>query len=191
MVFNRFNHRLMLVRGLGDLHPPRPADGRVGNVAIAADFVACIYDDHPLLLGENTSHLAQHGRLAHTGTAKQEDAVTLGHNILNHVNGAINGTADAQRQANHLPTPVPNTGDTVERAGNTGSVVVVKVANAADDHLNFGMADFGLAQNLFPAHVTRGWRPSQIHYNFDEVIFVTQFLDALTNGLRENRKERS
>ena len=39
VVFHRLDHHAMLLRWGGNLHPPRPPDGRMGNVTVSGDFV--------------------------------------------------------------------------------------------------------------------------------------------------------
>lgn len=41
------DHDPVLLGGGGDLHPAGSADARVRNVAVAADFVRSVDDDHP------------------------------------------------------------------------------------------------------------------------------------------------
>ena len=46
MIFNRFDHHFMLKRWHSDLHAARLADGRMRHIAITADFIRRIHDDH-------------------------------------------------------------------------------------------------------------------------------------------------
>ncbi len=48
VIFDGFDHHLVLQGRLRHLHAPRPADGRVGNVAVAGDLVAGVDDDGAL-----------------------------------------------------------------------------------------------------------------------------------------------
>ena len=64
VVLDRLDHHLMLQRRLSDLHAARAADGRVRHVAVAADLVRGVDDDHALLLGQRARGFAQHRRLA-------------------------------------------------------------------------------------------------------------------------------
>ena len=71
----------------------------------------------------------------------------FGDNVLHDLDRAIDGAADAARQANHLAAPVADAGDAVQRAGDAGAVVVVEIANAIDDLVDLDMADLALVQN--------------------------------------------
>jgi hypothetical protein len=74
VVFHRLNHHLVLQLRASNLHPAGPANGRMRNVAITGDLIACIYYYHPLieLISQHPGDLAQGGGLAHTRTAHQQ-----------------------------------------------------------------------------------------------------------------------
>ena len=58
VVLHSLDHRLVLVGRAGNLHAASAADGRVGDVAVAADLIAGVHDDDPLLLGQHAGHFA-------------------------------------------------------------------------------------------------------------------------------------
>ena len=57
----------MLLGWVWDLHPPGAANCRMGNISIAADFIACINYDHTFMkiICEHSCHLPDDGRLAY------------------------------------------------------------------------------------------------------------------------------
>jgi hypothetical protein len=59
----------------GHLHPPRAADGRVGDVAVAADLVGGVDDHHPLLLGQHPGASRSSVVLPTPGLPRQQDAL--------------------------------------------------------------------------------------------------------------------
>ena len=77
MVFHCLNHHAMLLRRRGNLHPPRPSDGRMGHVAVASDFVGGVNDDDPLLRfhRQHPRSLAEHGGLADARPSQQQNVL--------------------------------------------------------------------------------------------------------------------
>jgi hypothetical protein len=49
VVFHRLDHHLVLQLRPCHLHPAGPANGRMGDVAISGDLIACVYNYHPLI----------------------------------------------------------------------------------------------------------------------------------------------
>jgi hypothetical protein len=108
VVFDRFDHHLVLYRGTGNLHPARAADRRMGDVPVAADLVARINDDHPPRLREYSGHFAKHGGFSNTRPTQKKDALTILYKILDYVNGTVHGPADSTGEAHNFAAPIPD-----------------------------------------------------------------------------------
>ena len=67
VIFNGFDHHFMLKHGLADLHTARLAHGRMRHIAVAADLIGCIHDDHAFIFREDARGFTQEGGLANTG----------------------------------------------------------------------------------------------------------------------------
>ena len=97
VVFHRFDHHGVLLGGRGHLHPARPADARVRDVAVAGDLVRRIDDNHPLLelVGQDAGHFAQQRRLTHAGLTQDKDARPALHEVADDVHRPEDRAADA------------------------------------------------------------------------------------------------
>jgi hypothetical protein len=98
VVLDGLDHDLMLQFRRGHLHAPRAADGRVRDVAVAADFVGGIHDDNACLLAQDPGGLAQQGRLANARPAQQQDALARLDDILDDIDHAVHRAADTAGQ---------------------------------------------------------------------------------------------
>ncbi len=101
VVLHRFDHHRVLLRRGAHLHAPRAADPGVRDVAVATDLVAGV-DDHNALaafVAEHPCALAQHGRLADAGRPEQQDRLPVDDDVLDDVDRAGDGAADATGEA--------------------------------------------------------------------------------------------
>ena len=101
VVLDRLDHHRVLLRRGAHLHAPRAADAGVRDVAVAADLVAGVDDDHALaaLVAEHARALAQHRGLADPGRAEQQDRLAVDDDVLDDVDGAGDRAADAAGEA--------------------------------------------------------------------------------------------
>src|SRR3990172_9237635 len=125
VVLHRLYHHLVLEGGRGYLHAPGAADPRVGDVAVAGDLVRGVHDNDAAvhLVRQVAGDLAQHRRFAHARAAQEKHALTVAHQVFDDADGAEHGAADAARNPDDAPLPVPDAGDAVERALYAGAVI--------------------------------------------------------------------
>ena len=136
----------MLQGRLGHLHTARAANGRVGDVAVAADLVGGVDDHHPLAVRQHPRRLAQQGGLAHAWLAQQQDALARLDDVLQDVDHPVDGAADPHRQADDAALAVADAGDAVQGALDAGPVVAGELADALDHEVQVLLADLALAQ---------------------------------------------
>ena len=76
VILHGFDHHLMLKHWLTDLHAACLAHSGMRHIAIAADLIRCINDDHALVLSKDTSGFTQKRSLAHTRATKDQHRLT-------------------------------------------------------------------------------------------------------------------
>ena len=186
VVFHRLDHHLMLqVRAAATCIRRASADGRVRNIAIAADFVGRIHDDHPRLIAQNPGSFAQQRRLADAGPAQQQDALARLDDILDDINHAVDRAPDATGQPDDPPLPVANARNPVQRPLDPGPVVIGKLANAFDDVVDVLVADLAVAQNQLIVGEAGLWQPAQVHDDFKQLVRPV----GLAEGMRDVRRK--
>ena len=72
VIFHGFDHHLMLQGGFGDLHTACAANRRVGDIAVSANFIRSVNDNHALAICQDASCFSQHGRLTNSRPSKQQ-----------------------------------------------------------------------------------------------------------------------
>ena len=105
VVLDRFDHHRVLQRWRRHLHAPRAADPGCGmSPSPAISFeVSTMIDALAQLVGEHARDLAQHGRLADTGAAEQQDAAAGLDEVANDLDRPVDRAADAQVRPTTLP----------------------------------------------------------------------------------------
>eukprot|EP00982_Pelagococcus_subviridis_P005935 29905-Pelagococcus_subviridis.AAC.4 len=123
---------LVLRRRLGDLHPARAADRGVRDVAVAADLVARVDDDHALaeLVAQHARHLSDHRRLPHPGPPEKQTRFARAEQVLYHVDVAVHRASDPAGQPDDLPGAVAYARYPVQRPLDPGAVVAAEIADA-------------------------------------------------------------
>ena len=106
---------------------------------------------------EHACHLAQLRRLAHAGTAQQQQIAPGADEVLQHVDGAEDGAAHAQGEAHHAALAVADGGDAVERALDASTVVLARGPHLGHHVLQVGRGDGLLAQALGAADEPVTW----------------------------------
>ena len=174
MIFHRFDHHPVLFGGRRHLHPPGVADGGMGDVAIAGDFVGGVHDDDPLagLVGQHPRHFPQHGGFAHAGAPQQQDIFAAVRQVLNHLDGAENGAPDPAGDAHHAAAAVADGRDAVQGAFHPRPVVAAEVADAVHDVLQIGAAHRRIVQQHIAVGKAGLRRPAQIQDNLQQVVQV-------------------
>ena len=172
VVLDRLDHHRVLERRRAHLHPPRAADARMRDVAVAGDLVGGV-DDHDALVqvvGQDARRLAQHGRLADARPAHDQHRLARLDEVLDDLDRAEDGAADAAGQADDLAVAVADGGDAVERPLDAGAVVVAERADVVDDVLDVLFGDLALEQlGLAAAAEARLRRAAEVHHDLDHV----------------------
>jgi hypothetical protein len=130
MVFDRLDHDFMLKGGQGNLHAARSAYCRMGNIAITADFVRSINDDHAFIISQNTGSFSQNGCFSNTRTTQDQQVLSAFDEILEDIRSTVDCSAHATGKTNNVTSTIPYTGDSMKGTLDTGSIVGIEIANA-------------------------------------------------------------
>ena len=170
VVFDRLDHHAMLGGRGRHLHTPRPPDRRVGDVAIAGDFVGGVDDHHPLaqIVGQHPRGLPQHGRLADARSPEDQHALPRLDEVGDDRDRAVHGATDSTGEADDLPRSVANGGDTVERPFDAGAIVVAEVADALGRMGKIVTRDVGDGEHHLLVLEARHRLPPEIHDDLDQ-----------------------
>ena len=182
VILHCLDHRFVLMCRSWNLHSASPTHGRVGNVSIPADLIARIHNDHALLLGQDASDFTQHSRLANARPSKDQDAVTLGDDVLDDGDCSIYSATDAAGQTNHLFSAVADARNSMQRSRDAGPVVVVERTDARHHLCDFLVRYFGFAQNAFAVHIAGSGSAAEIHDDFKEPVLVPFGFNAFPNA---------
>ena len=177
VVLDRLDHHRVLLVGRAHLHAPRAADARVRDVAVAGDLVGRVDDDDALveLVGQHARGLAQHRRLADARPAHDQDALARLDQVLDDLDRAEHGAADAAGQADDLAAAIADGADAVQRALDAGAVVVAERADVVDDVLDVLLGHLALEQHLLAAAAeARLGRAAEVHDDLDQVALGRQ-----------------
>jgi len=191
MVLDRFDHHLVLERCGWNLHPSGGADARVRNVAIAGDFIAGV-DDHNTLsdfIGEDAGHFAEFGGLTDAWTTQQQDRLPGANDIVDDVDGAFEGAADAAGETDHLVVAVSHTRDAMERSLDSGSVVTAKIANLPNHELDVVLGDDDVFHPLGAVTVAGFGGSAVVQDDFNQACVTVLALDALADNRGQNVEE--
>ncbi len=189
MVLDRFNHHLVLVGRHLDLHPARLAHRRVRHIAIPADFVRGIDDNHPFGFGQDPGGFAQQGGFAHARTAQDQDAFPAFDDVLDDVNRPVDGAAHAQGQPHDLPAPVANGRDAMQGPFDARAVIGVKIADPFHDMIQFFAGDLFLAQDGLFFNIARRGNPPQIQDDLEQFIVIIGLVNSLDNRFWNDTQE--
>ena len=121
---------------------------------------------------QHARDLPEHGGLADSGLAQQQDALARHDEVFNDADGAVHGASDPQGQADGDSRAVANGGDSVKSALDTGTVVLAELADALDGVLDvFGRDLSGVERDaLIPEARLR--HSSEVKDYFEEVVEV-------------------
>ena len=131
VVLDRFDHHRVLEHRCSHLHAARAPDAGVRDVAVTADLIRRVDDDHALakLVGQQARALAQHRGLADARPAEKQDALAADHDVADDLAGACDRPAHAHGEAGDPPRSVADGRHTVQGALDAGSVVVAELAD--------------------------------------------------------------
>ena len=88
----------------------RPTNGRVWNITVTTDLIRRVNNDDALskIVGQYASDFTKHRRLANARAAKQKNAFTRLHDVLDDTDRAVNRATDSQSKTNDQSGPVAN-----------------------------------------------------------------------------------
>jgi len=170
VVLDGLDHDRVLIRGGRNLHAAGAADGGMGDIAVAADFVRGVDDDDALVgvIGEDAGDFAQHGGLANAGAAEQEHTLAAENEVFDDADGAVDGAPNAAGDTDDLAPPVADAGDAVEGALDAGAVIEAEFADVVDDVEEVVLGDFLVGEDDFAAGVASLGQAAEVHDDFEE-----------------------
>ena len=189
VILDRLDHHRVLQRRLGHLHPPRPPDRRMRDVAIPRDLVARIDHHDPLAerVGQHARRLAQQRRLAHPRPPEDEDALARFHQILDDRDRPEDRAPDPAGQPDDHPRPVADGRDAVQRPLDPGAIILAEVPDPLRDVFELGARHILFAEHEFaPIEARLGLAP-QVQHQLDQRagILLAQPFDELRRQHRE------
>ena len=109
VVFDGLDHNGVLEGGGGDLKTSSTTDGGVGDVAIACNFVGCVYDHDAFahVVRQDSGDLAEHCGLANTRPTKEQNALAGPDQVFNYGDGAVYGPTYTAGETYDLALAVP------------------------------------------------------------------------------------
>ncbi len=176
VVLDRFDHHLMLAIRYGHLHAAGATDCGMRHIAVPANFVRGIHDDHALVVRQHARRFPQNGRFADAGRAEQQQILSRFDQVLQNVNRAVDGAPHAARQADDFMAAVTDGGNPMQRAFHPGAVIRVKGADAIDYRIQFTARDFVFREGHFPGRVPSRWDAPQVENHFEQIIRATEFV---------------
>jgi hypothetical protein len=96
VVLDSLDHDLVLEHRLAHLHAARLTYSGMRDIAVAADLVGGIHDDHALRLGQDAGRFAQQGGLAHAGASEDENGLARFDDIFDDIDRTVNSPAHTQ-----------------------------------------------------------------------------------------------
>ena len=188
VVFHRLDHHAMLLRRRSNLHPPGPSDGRVRHVAVAGYLVGGVNNYDPLLGldRQDSGRLAQHGSLADSRPAQQQDILAGEGQVFYHLDGAKDSASDAAGQPDDLPPAVANGRNAMQGTLDASPVVVAELAQPFNDGLQIGGVHFLGAKRGVAADETGFRLPAQIQYDFKQFFQVFTLPKRCGNTFRQH-----
>ncbi len=190
VVFNRLDHHLVLQGGGAHLHAAGASHGGMGHVAIAADLVGGIHDDHALALGEDARGFAQHGGLANAGFAEQEQALAGFDQVLDDIDGAVDGATHAAGEPDDMPAAVADGGDAVQGALQAGAVIGIEFADAGNDVVDLLVGDLFFGEDDLAIHEERHRDAAEIEDDLEEIIGIIGAGDGFSEDRRQDAEQR-
>ena len=192
MVLDGLDHHRMLLYRRRDLHPPGPADTGMGDVAVAPDLVGGVDHHNPLVgvVGQYPGHLPEHRRLAHARAAQQEDAIAGEDQVLDDLDGAVDGATDAERKPDYLVVAIADCRDTVECALYPGAVVSTEAPDALEDVLDVLLGHLSLAQEIATVEKPGFGDSAEVQYDLQEpggVLFPAERLGDVRRQLLDEQ----
>mmetsp|Transcript_4807 Transcript_4807/g.13884 ORF Transcript_4807/g.13884 Transcript_4807/m.13884 type:complete len:309 (+) Transcript_4807:1559-2485(+) len=195
VVLHGLDHHAVLLRGVRHLHPPRPSNRRMRHIAIPADFIARVDDDHTLVqfIAQYPGHLANHRRFAHARSPQEEDRVGRVNNIPDHVNVPRHRPPNPAGETNNRPTAIANRGDTMQRTLDPGTVVTSKVPQRRRRVFQVVVRDHLLPQVLSTVLSTQETRlraTPQVQHHLEQLRALRMASNLPPDILRKHTQQR-
>jgi len=149
VIFYPFDHYLVLQGWRTNLHAPGASHSGMGHIAIAANFIGGIDDDHALALCQQAGCLAQHGGLAYSGASQDKQAFTTLDQIFDDIRSAVYSSSYPAGETYNSPPAVADSGDTVKCPFQTSPVIGIEHADPLDYIIDILSGDFCLSQHYF------------------------------------------
>jgi len=165
VVFHCFNHHGVLHIGCRHLHPSRMSDGRVGDVAVAGNFIRSIDNNDTLMkiICQYPGNFAQHRGFTYAGPAQQQDTFSGFHQVFDDFYRAENSARPTRSVS---PTILPLRLRMAEMRCKVRSMpalfIVAETADAGDDILNVFIGHFSLVEDHFPVQKAGFRRSPQV-----------------------------
>ena len=180
--------------GRRNLHSPGAANGRVRNIAVACDLIAGIDHHDPLVkvVRENARDFAQHRRLADAGASEQQNAFARLDQIANDRDRAVHGAPDAAGETDDIAGSIADRGNAVQRALDTGAIVVAERADPVGDVNEILSRDIDIREQDLLVRVPGFGNPAQIEHDLDQTAAMRlsrRSPDRLRNMRRQHRQK--
>jgi hypothetical protein len=192
MIFDRLNHYGVLKIRPGHLHPAACSDARMRNVSVATDFIRRINNDHALdeLRREHARAFSQERGFSYTGPAQQEQALSRLDDVAKHVDCTEHGPAHTTGQSDHHIASIANSRYPVQRAFDSGSVILGKGPNAVDYIIQIFSSNRGIAEVERTARKAGfGWA-AEVHHDLDEIFQIRLAMQSLSDvGWHDAQKQ--
>src|SRR5690606_14829489 len=174
MVLDGLDHHALLSARVRHLHAPCAADCRVRDVAVAADLVRRVDDDHALaeVVREEARRLSPLRRLADSGTAEEQDASAALDEVLHQVDRAEDRAADPEGQTDDVALAVAYRRDSMQRAFDAGAVVGAELADGRDDVIDVGAGHCLVGEVDGAPREARLGQASEVHDDLEEPVGV-------------------
>ena len=137
------------------------------DVTVAADLVGGVNDDHSLaeLIGKQARAFAKHRCLSDARSAEQQDALAADDYVADDLARSGHGATHAHRETGDAPRPVAYRRDAMQRALDTGPVIVPELTNVVRDVLQVGPGDGAVSKQDLTAWHARFGLPTKVeHY---------------------------
>ena len=190
MGFDRFDHHFMLQGRLSDLQTACVTDGRMRHVAVSADLIGCVYDDHTFLFGKDPCGFPKHRCLADPRFSQDEQAFSGVDMVCDDVKRPEDRPSDAAGQTDDAVPPIADRGDPVKCPFHACAVVKVKGTDFRNHRIDIFIGNFISRKGQIPVGISRQRDPSHIHHNFCQFFQAAVFIDHIRNFFRQNVDQR-
>jgi len=162
----------------------------VRHIAVPADFIGSIHDDHTVFLRQGPGGFAQHGGFADAGFSQDENALPGLDQVFDDFNRSVDRPPDTAGEPHHFPAPVADRGDAVERALQASAVIRVEIADAVGDVLQVVLGDRFPAQFHFAGGEARAWIATKVENDLEQIVKTIFGLHCLGEFRREYCQHR-